>query len=103
MAKTPLEKQIEKARKEAKKVEQQEATRQRAATIISNQPIINGLRIVDDTAETVLNCLIDNCNNASSGYVNYDSDMFPRTRGLTLPQTKRLKLLFFLLFLNDLK
>lgn len=79
MAKTPLEKQIEKARKEAKKVEQQEATRQRAATIISNQPIINGLRIVDDTAETVLNCLIDNCNNTSSGYVNYDSDMFPQS------------------------
>ena len=79
MAKTPLEKQIEKARKEAKKVEQQEATRQRAATIISNQPIINGLRIVDDTAETVLNCLIDNCNNTSTGYVNYDSDMFPQS------------------------
>ena len=79
MAKTSLEKQIEKARREVKKAELHEATRQRAATIISNQPVVNGLRIVDDTAEIVLNCLIDNCSNTSTGYVNYDMDIFPQS------------------------
>lgn len=58
MAKTPLDKQIEKARKEAQKNAYKEELRQRAASIVSSQPIINGVRIIDDTAEIVLNCLL---------------------------------------------
>ena len=78
MAKTPLDKQIEKARKEAQKNAYKEELRQRAASIVSSQPIINGVRIIDDTAETVLNCLLENCKDSSTGHVSYDNDIFPQ-------------------------
>ena len=78
MAKTPLDKQIEKARKEAQKNAYKEELRQRAASIVSSQPIINGVRIIDDTAEIVLNCLLENCKDSSTGHVSYDNDIFPQ-------------------------
>ena len=78
MAKTPLDKQIEKARKEAQRNAYKEELRQRAASIVSSQPIINGVRIIDDTAETVLNCLLENCKDSSTGHVSYDNDIFPQ-------------------------
>ena len=78
MAKTPLEKQIEKARKEAQKYDRQEAVRQRAAMIISAQPIISGFRIIDEAAETVLKCLIEHCTDQESGHISYNVEIFPQ-------------------------
>ena len=51
MAKSNLEKVIEKREKEAKKMADQEARRQRASTIVNGQPQIGGMRIMDQTAE----------------------------------------------------
>ena len=78
MAKTAIEKQIEKQTKENKKLAQQEAQRLRAASIVSGQPLIGGMRIIDATAEIVLKCLIDSCKNRETGLVNFDLDIFPR-------------------------
>lgn len=58
-AKTPLDKQIEKARKEAQKNAYKEALRPKAASIVGFQPIINGVCSIDDTAETFLNCFLE--------------------------------------------
>lgn len=79
MAKAPLEKQIEKTRKEAEKAAQQEATRQRASMIIGARPVINGFRIIDETAETVLKCLIENCTDQESGRISYNLEIFPQS------------------------
>ncbi|WP_290139277.1 hypothetical protein [uncultured Dubosiella sp.] len=76
MAKTLLDKQIEKKRKEAQKNAYKEELRQRAASIVRSQPIINGARIIGDTVAVVLNCLLKNCKNSTTGHVSYDNDIF---------------------------
>ena len=66
MAKSALEKAIEKQIKQAKDAEKKrerdarkEATRERAASVVNGQPIINGLRILDATSEEILKCLLE--------------------------------------------
>lgn len=108
MAKTPLEKQIEKAQKEVKlqaqkqlkesqkqareerRMANREATRQRAATIVGGQPTVWGIRIMDSTAEETLKCLLEKCSNLETGYVNYDYENFPEyvTHDLSLELEK---------------
>ena len=76
MAKSAFEKQIEKQMRQQKQLEdrkrrdeqkrarddariaQEEAIRQRAATIISGSECVSGMRIMDKTAEDVLECLL---------------------------------------------
>lgn len=77
MAKTPLEKQIEKAEKEAKKRQQADALRQRAAVIVSGQPFINNMRIMDETAEKVLDCLLKIRKEPEQMRLSYDVEHFP--------------------------
>ena len=50
MAKSNLEKAIEKQQKEAKRQAEQDARRQRASTIINGQPMVDGMRIMDAAA-----------------------------------------------------
>lgn len=95
MAKSSLEKQLEKNRQEIRKQAEKarkddqkrlkqekllaykEDLRQRAASIINGQEIINGLRILDINAEIVLNCLIEHCDDQDSGHVDFDCSIFP--------------------------
>lgn len=95
MAKTPIEKELEKTRiemkrqaekdrKEAQKQARQqnekarkEALRQQAASIVEAQQRIDGFCILDSNAETVLTILIEHCNNRETGHVNYNRDDFP--------------------------
>lgn len=94
MPKTQLEKQIEKQIKQQKQLadrqrreEQQaerkrvaeahkQANRERAATIISGQKIIDGFRIMDQTSEEILQCLLD-CEIKENNYINFSNDIFP--------------------------
>ena len=103
MAKSPLEKQLEKNRAEAKRqaerarkdeqkrlrqerdLAQKAALRQRAALIVSGQEIIDGLRILDVNAETVLNCLIEHCMDPNTGLVRFEDSIFPIQMQLSLP------------------
>ncbi len=79
MAKSAVEKQLEKVRKESQKAARAEALRQRASTIVNSQPIVEGHRILDPTAEIVLKCLIEHCKDAESGHVSFDSDILPKS------------------------
>lgn len=84
MAKTQLEKELEKQQRlmkkqqeEDKKRTRQEALRLRASTIVSGQSEINGMRILDATAEEVLKCLLQNCEIQSGNKIRYSEDVFP--------------------------
>lgn len=76
MAKSPIEKQLEKQMKQAKqladkqkredqrnlreqkRITAKEAVRQRASSIVNGQPLIEGFRIMDATAEAMLSALL---------------------------------------------
>ena len=83
MAKSSLEKTIERQIKQAKDAERKrerdarkEATRERAASVVNGQPIINGLRILDATSEEILKCLLEHKSEESSR-VSFDDSIFP--------------------------
>ena len=83
MAKTPVEKAIEKQIKQAKDAErkrEQEArqavVRERAASVVSGQPLIAGFRIMDATAEEVLKCLLS-CKSEKSNHIAFGASVFP--------------------------
>lgn len=59
MAKTALEKQLDKIQRENRHEARKEARRIRASSIVSGQDIIQGLRLLDKTAEEVLRILLD--------------------------------------------
>lgn len=95
MAKSPIEKQLEKAQKdakqqaqkqlretqkqaqEAKKMAEKEAMRMRAASIVNGQPLIEGMRVMDATAEATLQCILDQQGKKECGQCNYVMDGFP--------------------------
>lgn len=58
MAKSSYEKALEKQAKEAKKLAEQEARRQRANAIVCGQPFVGGMRIMDASAEEILKILL---------------------------------------------
>lgn len=83
MAKSALEKQLEKQMKQQKDFERKraqearkEAIRQQAASIVSAQQVIDGFRIIDITAEEVLSCLLK-CDLGPHNHVNFDYNIFP--------------------------
>lgn len=84
MAKSAIEKQLEKIQKETKKKEREEkriaskeALLLRASSIVGAQPNIDGVTIIDKTAEDVLEILIELCQNKDTGFVNYKWESFP--------------------------
>ena len=90
MAKSSLEKTIEKQIKQAKDAERKrerdarkEATRDRAASVVNGQPIINGLRILDATSEEILKCLLEHKSEESSR-VSFDDSIFPNDVQMSL-------------------
>ena len=94
MAKSPLERQIESQMKQAKQLadkqrreeekrarerkqmEYKAAVRDRAASIVNGQPLIEGFRIMDKTAEEMLKCLLE-CSGRKDSRVNFSNDIFP--------------------------
>lgn len=94
MAKSPLERQIESQMKQAKQLadkqrregekrareqrqmEYKAAVRDRAASIVNGQPLVEGFRIMDKTAEKILKCLLE-CDSRKDAHVNFSDDIFP--------------------------
>ena len=58
MAKSAFEKALEKQQKEAKKLAEKEALAKTAASIVSGQPIIGGMRIMDAASEELLTIIL---------------------------------------------
>lgn len=57
MPKSSFEKALEKHQREARKIAEQEARRQRANAVVSGQPFVGGMRIMDSSAEEVLSVI----------------------------------------------
>lgn len=83
MAKTALEKQLDKQIKQAKNAQRmqekearQAAIREQASIIIKDRPVVNGMRILDETAEEVLQCLLS-CERGEGNRIVFDYDIFP--------------------------
>lgn len=58
MAKSSLEKTIEKQQKEAKRIAENEARQKRAASVVNGQPLIGNMRIMDVSSEEILRVLL---------------------------------------------
>lgn len=87
MAKSSLERQIERKIKkekqianknfrEQKKAAQAVALRDRASAIVNGQPLIEGFRMMDQTAEIVLECLLQCAKNGES-HITFSDEIFP--------------------------
>lgn len=94
MAKSSLEKQIEKQMRQTKqladkqrrdeqkrardqeRIMRKEAIRGQATSIVNGQPFIEGFRIMDATAEVVLQCLLQ-CEQGQGNHINFHKDIFP--------------------------
>lgn len=83
MAKTAqerlLEKQIKQAKDAQRKMEREarrEATRQRAASVVSGSTLVEGFRIMDSTSEEVLRCLL-NCERSAGNRISFSDDILP--------------------------
>ena len=94
MIKTSFERELEKQRHQAKQLAEkqrrendkqlreekrmaaQEARRQQAASIVTGQPVVEGLRIMDKTSETMLEILLKQ-EREENNKVNYKYDCFP--------------------------
>lgn len=94
MAKSSLEKQIEKQMKQTKqlsekkrredqrraregaRIQRKAAIREQAASIVNGQPLVESFRIMDKTAEEMLKCLLE-CSGRKDAHVNFSDDIFP--------------------------
>lgn len=84
MAKTQQERLLEKQLKQAKDAQRKQerearkaATRDRASSIVNGQPIVKGLRILDETAEEALRCLLL-CERSEENRISFTDEIFPR-------------------------
>ena len=78
MAKSPLEKAIEKQRKEAEKAARQAQLRERANAIVSGAEIVSGFRIMDREAENMLSAILEQYDGNDNNHVNFVLDNLPR-------------------------
>lgn len=74
-----LKKQIKQAKDAQRKMEREarkDATRQRAASVVSGSNIVDGFRIMDGTAEEVLRCLLQ-CERSEGNRISFSADILP--------------------------
>ncbi len=77
MAKSPFEKAMEKQQREAKRLAEQETRRQRANAIVSGQPVIGGMRIMDAASEEILKILLSAYDGNSERKVKSKPNIIP--------------------------
>ena len=77
MSKSPLERAMEKQRKEEQKAARQARIRDRASAIVLGAEVVGGFRVMDREAETTLQCILDQYDGNDNNYVNFDSDKLP--------------------------
>lgn len=79
MAKSAFEKAIEKQSREAKKIAEQEARRQRASAIVGGQAMVGGMRIMDAAAEELFGVILSLYDGNDGKYVHGNSDSIPQS------------------------
>lgn len=78
MAKSSLEKAIEKQRKEAEKSARQAQLRERANAIVSGAESVSGFRVMDREAENMLSAILEQYDGNENNHVNFVLDNLPR-------------------------
>lgn len=86
MAKSAIEKAMEKAQKENKRIAEQEARRQRASSIVNGQPIIGGMKIMDPSSEEILKIILEQYDGNKDHFVRGDTDVFPKAYRFSMSQ-----------------
>jgi len=84
MAKSPIEKALEKQQKEAKKLAEKEARQRMASAIVNGQPSIGGMRIMDEAAEEILTVLLSVFDGNESRQVRGNIDIIPTPHQMSL-------------------
>lgn len=84
MAKSAIEKAIEKQQKEAKKLAEKEARTNAASAIINGQPIIGDMRIMDKASEEILKCVLSAYDNNEERNVRGNDAVIPSAYHTTL-------------------
>lgn len=78
MAKTALEKEIEKQRKSDEKAVREQRNRQIAENIVRSQTTIYGVQIMDDDAEKLLDAILSQYDGNENNHVGFKTDGLPR-------------------------
>lgn len=77
MAKSSLEKTLEKQHREEKRMAEKRARREKAIAIVTGQPIIGEMRIMDQTAEEILRVILSVYDGNERQYVHGSDEDFP--------------------------
>lgn len=77
MAKSQIEKEMEKQRKEAQKIAEQERRTKTAATIVNGQPMIGDMRIMEESSEEILSILLSKYDGNSGHIVKGNEQTLP--------------------------
>ena len=79
MAKSVLEKALEKQNKANEKAERKARNRQIAASIIEGQPVLYGVRILDSDSEALLDMILSQYDGNENNHVGFRGDNLPRS------------------------
>lgn len=79
MAKSSIEKALEKQNKANAKAEREAKNRQIAESIIAGQPTLFGVRILDSDSETLLNAILSQYDGNDNNHVGFRGDDLPRS------------------------
>ncbi len=78
MTKTKLERTLEKQNRERRRETMKANNMKIAESLVNSQPIINGIKIMDEDAEAFLDAILDQYDGNENNHVGFKSDLLPR-------------------------
>lgn len=103
MAKSALEKAIEKQNKANEKAEREARNRQIAASIIEGQPVLYGVRILDSDSEALLDAILSQYDGNENNHVGFRGDNLTRSlHDSIVIQYEKLKMYGVIIFLYSI-
>lgn len=78
MSKSPLERALEKQRREEQKAARAAQLRDRASAIIAGAEFVNGFRVMDRESEDMLQAILDQYDGNDKNYINFEVDELPQ-------------------------
>ncbi|MCD8197769.1 MAG: toll/interleukin-1 receptor domain-containing protein [Lachnospiraceae bacterium] len=79
MAKSSLQKAIEKQAKESQKVARAAARRETAQSVVSGANFVAGFRVMDEESEVLLQEILNQYDGNENNYINFDEHNLPRS------------------------
>lgn len=84
MPKSSFERALEKQQKEAKKIAEEDARRQKAATIVNGQPVICGLKLLDASSDEVFQIILSQYDGNENRHIKGNIELFPKAYSYTI-------------------